>query len=78
MVDLGEVAVDVAGMTARTWKYSFVWYASKYLVTVYYANTDHGLLGCLYPYNEPVGLVYFMTSSVEIWLSLILLDLQRW
>ena len=29
MVDLGEVAVDVAGMTARTWKYLFVWYASK-------------------------------------------------
>ena len=45
---------------------------------VYYANTDHGLLGCLYPYNEPVGLVSFVISNVEIWLSIILLDLQRW
>ena len=40
--------------------------------------TDHGLLGCLYPYNEPVGLISLMMSSVEIWLSFILLDQQRW
>ena len=44
MVDLGGVAVDVAGMraslqirmTARTWKSLFVWYASKCLLIVYY------------------------------------------
>ena len=78
MYDLGGIAVDVAGMRARTWKSLFVWYASKCLLIVYYANTDHGLLGCLYPYNEPVGLVSFMISTVGIWLNLILLDLQRW
>ena len=67
--------MDVAGESQAPERYLF---ARELVHDAFDANTDHGLLGRLYLYNEPVGLVSFMISSVEIWLSLILLDLQRW